>query len=196
MQVAATPKAPKQRQEESLKELRKWAVETEAEQQKPMENIEEWTKMISTKDEPIPIFIEMESKPYAPIKDWLHNGCQIPRQAIKGMCWINSNTLELITTQNLQAAVLKSLRRAKAEIVEMPQDIDLPKELHRLILCKNRTRDDVARAFYDVEIKKIKKHSPNVAPYIKHQKKTAPKPAEKTQATQPAEEATPMEVEA
>lgn len=104
--------------------------------------------MMKAKEEPEAIYLTMASKPYAPVKEWLHKACNIHNQTIKGMCWVNSNTLEIITTSTLATATRQNLRAAKPTT-------EPTSEHHRYNLLKSRTRNEIASNFYRTQIKHL-----------------------------------------
>lgn len=140
---------------------RNWLIGTkQPETKKVPENIEKWTELVSQKEEATPIYIEMASKPFAPVKEWLRKGCQIPATAIIGMSWVNGLTLELITTTTSRDPVISALKTAKAHIMSQPPKTDPEKEVHRLITIRARSKSELANRYYSATIKELSPQLP------------------------------------
>lgn len=162
----------------AIKEIRDWVINPTPPSSQP-QNLESWTRLIAQSDHPVPVYLSMQSKPYAPVKDWLFNGCGIPRRAVKGLSWISGEILELLTIESLKSAVLQSLQKAGASIIARPLITDQQREFNRLMLVKSKSRDDVARHYYDRTAKSLRQENPSIT-WSKNPK-TPPPPAAKLQ---------------
>lgn len=147
------------------RDLRQWAKQVEATPKATTEDAKEWTKALQTKDEGHAVYVEMAATAYSEVRQWLREGCGIPAQAVKGLCWVNSKTLELLTLKSTKEAILSALKTVEARVVQKPGDLQQEMELHRYTLLRKKTRNPVATEYYTQQIKKIKEDCPTIEPY-------------------------------